>query len=163
MGIFSRSIPRDVRDHSHIRAGERIVAFGRTQSGEVLVATERALYLDDTRIPWDLVSRANWVEPVLEVVYQTEPGSSVTAALFTLSEVGQLPTTIRERVTASIVIQERVLLEGNKGALMVARKGSDDNEIRWSVVFDDGLDPHNPVLRQRADEMLAVMRGQFGI
>lgn len=163
MNLFSRSMPKELRGRVRLPQGERVVTYAETNTGELLVATQKALYFADERVPWDLVGRANWVEPNLDVVFQHVPGGPTSNVHFALTNSGELPTALRERVTASIVIQERVLLDGEKGALMIARKGVDDGEIRWSVVFDEGLDPNNPVLRQRADEMLALMRGQFGI
>ena len=68
-------------------------------------------------------------------------------------------------MTASVVVSERVDLGGGAGAqLMVARRASDDDELRWSVVFDAGLDSSDdPRLRAAAAEALDRLRDALGI
>ena len=66
-------------------------------------------------------------------------------------------------VDGTVVVSERVDLGDGEGALMVARRGSDDGVIRWSVVFDAGLDPSDPALRQAADAALTRLRDSLGI
>ena len=36
-------------------------------------------------------------------------------------------------------------------------------DLRWSVVFDAGLDPSDPQLRVRADDVLAGLRTSLGV
>jgi hypothetical protein len=47
----------------------------------------------------------------------------------------------------------------------VARRapGGGVADIAWSIVFDAGLDPGDPVLRQSADRALADLRSSLGI
>jgi hypothetical protein len=70
---------------------------------------------------------------------------------------------IRERVNASIVVQRRIELVGERGARFVARREPGTTDLRWSVVFDAGLDPSDPELRRRADEALAALRVSLGV
>ncbi len=70
---------------------------------------------------------------------------------------------MRERVTASIVIQHHALLDGDLGARFVARRVPGSVDLRWSVVFDAGLDPRSPDLRRRADTALAELRTSLGV
>ena len=170
MGWLRRSIPKGARQSVQLQPGEHIVTWSRspTATGSAyLIATQKALYFDEHfaygRVPWDAIAKVNWDEPMLQLVLQPNGMATPTVVQVQLDEEGQMPTTVRERVTSSIVLQERVLLEGQKGALMVARKGSDSGEIRWNIVFDSGLDPDNPELRRRADEMVAQLRAQLGI
>ena len=79
------------------------------------------------------------------------------------ADLGRLPEVVRERVTASIVIQHHVELVGERGARLLARRVPGTTDLRWSVVFDAGLDPADPELRRRADEALAVLRTSLGI
>lgn len=170
--LFHRPAPKAVLAAVTLEPHEKVVCWGRgpgttPDSSTYVVATDKALYLDgrfgNRRLPWSSINKANWDEPMLELVVQTSPGGTAEAISIRLDEPGHMPTTVRERVTATIVVQERVLLEGDKGALMVARKNFDDDQVRWSVVLDKGLDSTNPVIRQRADDMLAELRTQFGI
>ena len=78
-----------------------------------------------------------------------------------LDEPGSLPTVVYERVTSSVVVSERVALRGELGARIVARRAGDG--LRWTVTFDAGLDPRDPVLRAEADEALAELRATLGV
>ena len=50
-----------------------------------------------------------------------------------------------------------------KGARLVARRAGLDGEIRWSVIFDEGLDAQDPQLQAAAMEQLALLRESLGI
>lgn len=145
---------------------ERVVAWGSTSDATqtaYVVATERALYLSSRgeRIPWDRISRAGWVEPDLELVVDgTERPEFMRVHL---DDPRDLPAAVHDRVTASVVVSEWVDLANGKGARLVARRASDEDAVRWSVVFDAGLDPADPALRQAADEALRRLRDSLGI
>jgi hypothetical protein len=66
-------------------------------------------------------------------------------------------------VTSSIVVQHHAELVGERGARFVARRVPGSTDLRWSVVFDTGLDPADPELRRRADEILADLRASLGV
>jgi hypothetical protein len=153
-----------------IGPGEKIVAWGSASPGDatqtvVAAATDRALYLQATgdRLPWDTIVKASWDEPVLELVVSDAAGGAPRAVVVELDDARDLPAAIHDRVTASVVVSERVDLGNGAGALMVARRSSDGDSIRWTVVFDSGLDPSDPALRAAADEALARLRDALGI
>lgn len=164
MSRFQLRPPAPVRARA---AGERVLAW--LPSGtSTLVATETALLLPEgeepDRVPWDLVLRAVWVDEALDLTVQGGAGGRprvlhlpVTGAADTLAGV------VRERVNASIVVQHHAALVGDKGARFVARRIPGSTELRWSVVFDAGLDPSDPDLRARADDALAGFRSALGI
>ena len=150
-----------------IPRSERVVAWGsdsdETQTAYV-AATDRALYLSarGERIPWDRISKASWDEPVLEIVVVDDAGRP-ERVLVRMDDEGEVPAAVHDRVTASVVVSEWVDLAGGKGARLVARRASDDDAVRWSVVFDSGLDPSDPSLRQAAHEALSRLRDSLGI
>ncbi len=160
-----------LRPPAEVRArapGERVL--GWCPSGtSTLVATDKALLLPqvdgvEVRIPWDLVLRATWEESAVEVTAQDSPGGrAVVRRIPIAEEPGALPEVVRERVNASIVVQHHVELVGERGARFVARREPGSSELRWSVVFDGGLDPRDPELRRRADEALASLRISLGV
>ena len=165
MGVFRKEVPKAALANIELPKGERAVAAGHCNAGFV-VATQNALYLqavEPKRIPWSTITRATWDEPELRMVLNPKAGGTSDLIVLRFDDTGELPTTIRERVTATIVMQERILLDGDRGAMFIARRGSDDGEIVWNVVFDSGLDPTHPVLRQRAEESLEQLRSQLGI
>jgi hypothetical protein len=60
-------------------------------------------------------------------------------------------------------VQRHVALRGEAGARFLGRRVPGSTDLRWSVVFDAGLDPRDPVLRARADDALAVLRSSLGV
>jgi hypothetical protein len=157
--------PAEVRARA---AGERVLAWMPVGASS-LVATSSALLLpagaaDDVRLPWDRIVRASWEPEIVEVTAQPESGGRpVVHRVRIEGDPGVLPEVVRERVTSSIVVQHHVLLEGERGARVVARRVPGSTDLRWSVVFDAGLDPTDPALRARADDALTALRTSLGI
>ncbi len=168
MGIFSRE-KGSIEAKELVQNGERLLGWatgpGRLD-GEptIVVVTNASLiapgYLDS--VPWQVVLRAAWDEPILEVV--TLPGSGGTEVTrITLDQPGSVPQLVWERVNSTIVMQRHVDLVGSSGVTLVARREADSSDINWQFVFDAGLDPADEQLRQRAAQELAIIRDSAGI
>lgn len=142
--------------------GELVLAEGTLVGGDPVLATASTLYVPgrDLALPWERVAAATWEDPELRLV---TTGSRETHIL-TLDDSGLLPEVIRERVQASILVSEHVQLTATGGARFSARRSpTADAEVRWTVTFDDGLDPQDITLRQLADGELARMRQNYGV
>jgi len=142
--------------------GETVLASGTLVGGQLVLATPLALYVPDRdlTVPWERVAAATWEDPELRIV---TTGTRETYAL-ALDDEGMLPEVIRERVQASILVSEHVALTPRGGARFSARRSpTADGEVRWTVTFDDGLDPRDTTLRQLADGELARMRQTYGV
>jgi len=163
--------PAEIRERV---PGERVLAWMAVGDSS-LVATDTALVLPeedgvrrpagaDRRVPWDRVLRASWEPEIVEVTAQPETGGRPVVHRVRISgEPGVLPEVVRERVTSSIVVQHHAVLDGERGARFIARRIPGSTDLRWSVVFDAGLDPADPALRVVADEILATLRTSLGI
>jgi hypothetical protein len=174
MALFNR-LPPHVRTHLN---REHVLGWGRWQASRFelgyAVATSRALYLikhadaEDpvdsatAAIGWDTFIRANWNEPMLDIVVQPASGAEPMSRSITLPEPGHVPEAVRDRVTTSIVASTHIPLVGDKGARFIARRVDSDSGLRWSVVFDAGLDSTDPKLRDLAVVELAALREQLG-
>ncbi|MFZ1670015.1 MAG: hypothetical protein WBB44_08340 [Candidatus Nanopelagicales bacterium] len=168
MGIFSRD-----KATSEVKAlvpsGERLLGWATGPprlDGQptIVVVTDASLiapgYL--ASVPWQVVLRAAWDEPILEVV--TLPGSGGTAVTrITLDQPGSVPQLVWERVNSTIIMQRHVDLVGSSGVTLVARREADSDDVNWQFVFDAGLDPADEQLRERAAEELAIIRDSAGI
>lgn len=167
---FGPRLPSDVAERLGVRRGEKVVAWGCGPGADVtqatyVLATDRALYVEvgHERFPWSSISKASWDEPMFDVVVLDDAGRPSRLLHLRVDDARDLPPAVHDRVTASVVVTERVDLGDGAKALLVARRGSDDGEIRWSVVFDAGLDSRDPALRASADAALAQLRGSLGI
>ena len=148
-----------------MRSGERMIAACQTTAGAAVAATDRALYPPGgDRLPWSAIARAEWQEPFLVITTVDAHGRPADRLRLELGEEpGYLAAAVHDRVTASVVVTERATLPCGAGALFTARQDSDDGTIRWSVVFDAGIDPGDPQVRAEATAKLADLRTSLGI
>jgi hypothetical protein len=162
MALFRRT-PPEVR--ALVPSGERLLAWSRVNPAGIAVATDSALYLpvpQSVRFAWDLVAKATFDEAgVLVVEGRDQPQGPDRAWRVLLDEPGAFPTVVYERVTSSVVVSERVAIEGDLGARVVARRVGD--HLRWTVTFEAGLDPRDPRVRARADVAVAELRSTLGV
>jgi len=64
---------------------------------------------------------------------------------------GLLLELVRERVTASVVLQRRVITDGTRGLLVIGRRPpTGDGEVIWAYQFDAGVDPEDPAVAAAA-------------
>ena len=133
--------------------------------GSLIVATDAALYEQRSlqRIEWQRVTKGTWEQP--EFVIDFDDNGLARRFRFRVDDARDLPAAVRDRVTDTVVVSEYRTLEGDRGAFFVARRSPDGDveDIRWSVVFDEGLDPGSAVMRERADAELEQIRASLGI
>jgi hypothetical protein len=170
MPRFVTRLPGTVVQLLGIRPGEKVIAWGSgpgPDGGEPVfaAATSRALYAQaiNERLPWDRISKASWEAPTLELIALDDGDGPSRVVRLRLDDPRDLPAAVHDRVTASVVISEHVDLVGGAGALLVARRASDEDPVRWSVAFDRGLDADDPQLREAAGEALDRLRAALGI
>jgi len=155
---LSRSLPAAARPA--LEHGEHILAHAATRDGSYVVATDRALHLPDSvRLPWERVEQAAWRDGWLHVRTTTEPAEHHIR----LTDPGSVPETVQERVTATIVINHQATLPGGGHVRIVGRRPPRGDTVRWTFVFDAGLDPEDPGLRAQAGGLLAALRRQTGL
>ncbi|MGH3444367.1 MAG: hypothetical protein ACRDPB_03235, partial [Nocardioidaceae bacterium] len=75
---------------------------------------------------------------------------------------GELLALVRERVTASVVLQRRVRLSGRRGLSVIARRPPAGGVIAWAYRFDPGVDPDDPQVRAVAEEGLRAAAEELG-
>lgn len=162
-------MPSNLKQRLHIPDGERLLAWGSgplpAGSTGYLAATDRALYVEATGAAygWDEVGRAAWEEPVLDLELLMPGGGAGPRLRLVVEDSGDLPSAVHDRVTASVIVSERVEVAEGVKARMVARRAFDDGPVRWSVVFDAGVDAADPVLQAQARAALADLRSALGI
>lgn len=156
--------PAEVRRRAR---GHRLLGW-LPSGGSSLLATDTELVLPEgstpESIPWDLVVRVTWSADAVEVTAQERAGARpVVHRVPVVGPPGAMAEAVRERVNSSIVVQHHVALVGESGARLVARRTPGSDQLRWSVVFDAGLDSSDPGLRDQADAALADLRASLGV
>jgi len=152
------------RDKITLHARERVLAHAPTRGGSHVVATTTALHLptesgDFLRLPWERVDQASWKEGWLHV-HETSSGPEHHVRL---TEPGSVPETVRERVTATIAVNHQAKLPGGGTVRIAGRRPATGGEVRWTFVFENGLDPADPGLRALAEQALEDLRRQTGL
>ena len=173
---FRRSVavPSDALERANLARGERVLAGTVTADGTWLLGTVDALLIvdpslvpaDPSRVPWQHIESADWdrESEQLEVAEVGEFGQRRPEYLFTVSDPGLMLELIRERVTASVVLQRRVPVSGKLGLFVVARRAPrGDSEITWAYEFDGGVDPEDPVVMEAANRGLDAAAEELGL
>jgi hypothetical protein len=173
---FKRSVhvPASVVDAAPLEKGEKVLAGTPARDGSWLLGTRDALVLTAprgsrdgaTRIPWQCVERADWDrdEERLRVNEVGEFGEVRPEYSFEVDEPGLLLELIRERVTASVVLQRHVRVDGKKGLLVIARRAPrGDSDIAWAYEFDPGIDPDDPAVMAVARRGLEAAAEELGL
>ena len=148
--------------------GERLLAWAATPDGASVGGSRDALHLPDrepARVPWEEIATAEWDadERVLRVVEVGSYGEIRPEHTLGLVDPDRLLSLVRERVTASIVVQRQLPVRGRLGARVLGRRApSGRGPIAWYVEYDAGLDPADPEVAAVVDEALVAARGDVG-
>ena len=173
---FKRSVdvPSEVLASVHLDKGERVLAGTVAADGTWLLGTVDALLIvdpsriptDPSRIPWQRIEKADWDRETeqLEIAEVGEFGKTRPEYRFVVSDPGLMLELIRERVTASVVLQRRVPVDGKRGLFVVARRAPrGDSEITWAYEFDPGVEPEDPVVVEVARRGLDATAEELGL
>ena len=168
---------RRERPPIRVERGERLLADAAAAEGH-LGGTRDALYFarsrggsafeltETLRIAWEDVEAADWDQEtsVLRVTEVGSWGEQRPEHRFTLDEPGRLLELVRERVTASIVLQRHVPVDGRRGLRVIARRAPRGNRpVQWVYEYDEGVDPDDPEVQRLAREALAAAVRDVGL
>jgi hypothetical protein len=163
-------VPDEVRQRAGLQPGEKVLAAAPATDGTWLLGTRDSLVIvrEDTsaRIPWEQVERADWDRDRerFEVLEVGEFGKARPAYAFAIDDPGLLLQLVRERVTASVILQRRVVVSGKRGFFVIARRPpSGGGEITWAYEFDAGVDPDDPEVRGAAEQGLRMAAEEIGL
>lgn len=164
-------VPAAVLGTLPLAQGEKVLAGTVTADGTWLLGTRDALFIapavgEASRIPWQQVQRADWERDSDTFVVSEvgEFGRSRPEHTFAIGDPGLMLDLVRERVTASVVLQRRVDLGGGRGLFVVARRAPrGDGEITWAYEFDVGVDPEDPAVMAAAERGLDAAVEELGL
>lgn len=175
-----RVLPTEVRSALPLRKRERVLAAARDADGTYVVASTQALYLpagsggEHERLGWERIERAEWDrdEERLGVTPTAPFGEPIEHRTVSMPaepdadqrEIDRLLAVVRERITASVVIDRRVPIEGDRGVRVVARRQPiPDAEVTWMVELDKDMSASDPDVVRAANEALARVRSEVAL
>ena len=146
-----------------------MLASCESVDGVVLAGTRDAFYIGSSpavRVPWERVEAADWDrdEAVFRLSLVGSWGEEKVVHTSALTEPGRLLELVRERVTASIVLQRHIALAGRRGVRVIGRRPPrGTGEIEWFFEYDEGIDPADPAIREASASALAAARADVGL
>ena len=161
-------VPAEVIDRADLPRGEKVLAHAQAANGSWLLGTRRRLALVEpdatTQLPWEDVEDAAWDsdESRLQISAIGAFGRPRPSYTFEMEDPALLLQLLRERVTASIVLQRRVPVRGKLGLTVIGRRSPTGGPVAWMHAYDAGLDPADPEVAAAADRALAQARAEVG-
>jgi hypothetical protein len=151
---------------------ERVLAWAKAGEGRAVIATNRGLHLPDREgvLGWHEIHKAAWDSGRLTLTPASStavPDSDYTVVAdlpplsFTLTEPGDLPKRVRERVTSSVPYTTRHELPGGGAVRVVARRVTGHDGLSWSVRYEGGVDPTDPEITQATADLVAAARNSI--
>ena len=166
MGLFDRAgLPsEDFRSLGEAIGGRvRVLAWARGADGVVVGLPDRlAIQTRDgwRFVGWHDIDKGGWDAPSGRLRWTLLDGAADDVVL---AEPGSLPDLFRERVGASIVVQQRFELGRGRAAMIVARRrlGDGRHPLIWSLSRHGG--PFDVAQSDQAEAELARLRREYDI
>ena len=162
--------PAAVLTRARLPRGEKVLASAVAADGTWVLGTRRSLVVlpADTEprlIPWEQVEDAAWEQEgtllrITEIGQYGEPRPAY--ALVMDDHPALLLQLVRERVTASVVLQRWVPVRGKVGVTVIGRRSPAGGPIAWMHAYDRGLDPADPEVVVVADLALVQAQAEVG-
>ncbi|MGL5406335.1 MAG: hypothetical protein ACRDAX_06055 [Propionibacteriaceae bacterium] len=142
----------------------RVLAWAQTLDGVVVGLPDRLSIRRGElweHLRWDEVINGGWDNQQGVLRWTTADG----AGSISLEEPGRVPELFRERVQASIMVNQQVDIEGSDGITVTARRNPSDtrSELSWLALPLGTTDLNDPKIRALADEAVASIRSDWDI
>lgn len=166
LGFLNRRPKLPVDRRPALERDERILAWAQTPEEQVLVATNRGLWLPGrARLGWHEIHKAAWSGRELAVtatdVAEERDGYTVLvdqpAGSYLLLEPAELPDQVRARVTRSVAYTTYHRVPGG-GVRVVARRVTGADGLRWTVRYDAGAEVDAEETVRATDEMVQAAK-----
>jgi hypothetical protein len=147
-----------------VASGERLLASAeRADGADPVGGTRDALYLPQ-RVPWEAIASADWDREAetLRVVELGEFGWEQPVHRLPLRAPDRLLQLVRERITASFVLQRHVDVRHGRRVRILARRRPAGGDVHWYVDYDAGLEPEDPEVASVVEAALTTARAEVG-
>lgn len=153
----------DVRARLDLAPKERVLAWVDDGSGRLVIASDSALHVqrnppDYSSLRWEQIERASYDSGVLTVVLGPELGGS--SLRIPVGDGLDLPVVVRDRVTASVIVDRFVALDDESGVRIVGRRGA-SGDVLWRSDLDPTLSGQ-PEMERAAQQALDDIRSEVG-
>ena len=167
-------VPADVLARADLPRGEKVLAHTVAKDGTWLLGTRLRLVVvgggdlpEEQRavqIPWETVEDAAWKQDDARLRFTEtgQYGEPRPTYSFEVEDPALLLQLVRERVTASVVLQRRVPVRGRLGLTVIARRSPVGGPVAWMHAYDAGLDPADPEVAAVADQALEQAQAEVG-
>ena len=167
-------VPADVLARADLPRGEKVLAHTVAKDGTWLLGTRLRLVLVGggdspgerraVEIPWETIEDAAWKQDDARLRFTEtgQYGELRPTYSFEVEDPALLLQLVRERVTASVVLQRRVLVRGRLGLTVIARRSPVGGPVAWMHAYDEGLDPDDPEVAAVADRALEQAQAEVG-
>ena len=133
----------------------------------MLAATDRALYHQAgkawARLGWEQVGRVGWDEQRHILMLTGLPPAVPARTVLRLARDWRLPAVAAERVSWTMLVDQRITLGADAGARAVARRLPGGAQVTWLVILDHGLNPAGPGVRAELESALTELRSTTGV
>ena len=167
-------VPAEVLARADLPRGEKVLAHTVAKDGTWLLGTRLRLVVVGggdspgeqraVQIPWETVEDAAWEQDDARLRFTEtgQYGEPRPTYSFEVEDPALLLQLVRERVTASVVLQRRVPVRGRLGLTVIARRSPVGGPVAWMHAYDAGLDPNDPEVVAVADRALEQARAEVG-
>lgn len=159
MAIFKRAEPIPAAIYDLLERRERVLAWSEHQGG-FIAATSLGILSTDSheskRIPWTHTLSAKWDAPLLTVALAPD----MATVGWLISEPGQLPIAIRDRVTNGVLV-DRIRRFNDQEVRFIAHRI--DTGIEWLTIAQDPTWANSPIGKASIDSELDQLRSTLGI
>lgn len=162
-------VPATVLARADLPRGERALAHAEANDGSWVLGTRRSLVLllPDTParvIAWEQVEDARWDREASQLVVSEigTYGEQRPSYVIEMEDPALLLQLVRERVTASVVLQRWAPVRGRLGLTVIGRRSPAGGPVRWMHAYDAGIDPDDRVTVAVADQTLEAVRAEVG-
>lgn len=158
------AVTREWRDSLPTGASHRVLAASGTVGGwMVLSVTHLSVRgTDETwaHTGWHEIEHGGWNVEIVRLQWTRTDGRRGSVHL---SDPGSAPGVFRDRVKASFVFTDTIMVNETAGIVVSARRDLADPgaPLQWHTTLQRGLTWQQPGVRELADEALARYRNEF--
>jgi len=162
MKLFQRPEPLPAQIRSAMESNEYLLAWSTHSTGFLAVTDKRLISSEADEVSitlWQDSLSAKWEQPFLRLVVLND---QVTQTLsWELDEPGLVPTAVRDRVSATIVIDRLIDVPEVGRVRFIARRTAAG--VVWNSVPEGSVDVQAEPIQERIRESLRALRSNLGI